>query len=542
MKRLLTCGWLVAAVMGCTQASLYTLEPPIVIETPPPVDQSATVNGSYCASSPESLVFPVKILLILDDSGSMATSDANFRRLTASQELINLLLPKEGIFFAVENFQNAQPMMLTNNPYFTRERGSLDAALSQGVHGPVGATPYNGALSLAHTALQADINENPETSSRTRYVVLLLSDGAPTDELGPPYPGILSVAKLIKELENGTNHAGEVTIHTAYLRDPNQASNSNSAQAGIDLLNEIARIGEGEFRNFENGEAIDFRNFDVSSLARDFRTYSPVMVTNLSARLTPDGYEADSDGDGLVDSLEKKIGTNPSKRDTDGDGCGDMIEYKYFRWDPLKPGRTASPRHCDCTDAEINGDKDGDYLNDCEERLLTLNDAKPDSDLSMSGDSAPDNMIDYLEMIYNLGRLKSDAGDDYDNDGLTNLNELVLHLDPSWDEGEQNREDYKYLYDIRPKPDSGNKDCYNFTVKNVTLISTLASDSHKANENVFLLYFAEGPQDNPYAENAIRVLRIVVTYDANAATGPTSEINPDQFQLLGLPNAQPNKP
>ena len=542
MKRLLTCGWLAVAVVGCTQASLYTLEPPITIETPPPMDQSATVNGSYCASSPESLIFPVKILIILDDSGSMATSDENFRRLDASKQLIDLLLPKDGIFFGIENFQNGQPQMLTNAPYFTHERSPLDSALSQGLHAPAGNTPYLGVLSLAHTALTADIQANPEMSTRTRYVVLLLSDGAPTDELFPPYPQIQDVAKMIKGLENGTIHAGEVTIHTAFVRSPANTSNSNNPQDGINLLTEIAKIGEGEFKNFENGEQIDFRNFDASSLSRDFRTYSPVMVTNITARLTPDGYEADSDADGLVDSLEKKIGTDPTKRDTDGDGCGDMIEYKYFRWDPLKPGRTSSPRHCDCTDQEIKSDKDGDFLNDCEERLLTLNDSKPDSDLSMSGDAAPDNMIDYLEMIYNLGRLKADAGDDYDNDGLTNLNELVLHLDPSWDEGDQKRDDYKYLYDIRPKPDSGNKDCYLFTVKNVTLVKTLASSDHKAGENVFLLYFAEGPQDNPYAENAIRILKMVVPYDANASTGPTMEINPDQFQLLGLPNPQPNKP
>ncbi len=54
----------------------------------------------------------------------------------------------------------------------------------------------------------------------------------------------------------------------------------------------------------------------------------------------------DTDGDGLTDREERRIGTNPRNADTDGDGLTDGAEYNTHRTDPLK------------------ADTDGDGLND----------------------------------------------------------------------------------------------------------------------------------------------------------------------------------
>ncbi len=45
----------------------------------------------------------------------------------------------------------------------------------------------------------------------------------------------------------------------------------------------------------------------------------------------------DSDGDGLTDEQEQKLGTNPNKADTDGDGLTDGSEVNVFHTDPLNP-------------------------------------------------------------------------------------------------------------------------------------------------------------------------------------------------------------
>jgi outer membrane protein OmpA-like peptidoglycan-associated protein len=49
------------------------------------------------------------------------------------------------------------------------------------------------------------------------------------------------------------------------------------------------------------------------------------------------GGDLDSDGDGLLDSQEADIGTDPFNPDTDGDGLNDGEEVNLYRTDPLNP-------------------------------------------------------------------------------------------------------------------------------------------------------------------------------------------------------------
>jgi hypothetical protein len=52
--------------------------------------------------------------------------------------------------------------------------------------------------------------------------------------------------------------------------------------------------------------------------------------------LSPVGVAFDSDGDGLLDDMEKRLGTNPNMKDTDGDGVDDNVELKNGT-NPLDP-------------------------------------------------------------------------------------------------------------------------------------------------------------------------------------------------------------
>ena len=49
------------------------------------------------------------------------------------------------------------------------------------------------------------------------------------------------------------------------------------------------------------------------------------------------GGEIDSDGDGLLDSEEAQIGTDPFNPDTDGDGLSDGEEVRTYKTNPLNP-------------------------------------------------------------------------------------------------------------------------------------------------------------------------------------------------------------
>lgn len=89
----------------------------------------------------------------------------------------------------------------------------------------------------------------------------------------------------------------------------------------------------------------------------------------------PGGGNPDTDGDGLRDKQEEKLGTDPNNPDTDGDGLLDGEEVKLYKTDPLNP------------------DTDGGGVNDGDE---VANGTDP---LDPTDDSPPF---------------------DYDNDGLTN--------------------------------------------------------------------------------------------------------------------------
>lgn len=63
------------------------------------------------------------------------------------------------------------------------------------------------------------------------------------------------------------------------------------------------------------------------------------------------GGDIDSDGDGLLDSEEAALGTDPFNPDTDGDGLSDGEEVRIYKTDPLNP------------DSDYDGLKDGAEVN-----------------------------------------------------------------------------------------------------------------------------------------------------------------------------------
>lgn len=128
-----------------------------------------------------------------------------------------------------------------------------------------------------------------------------------------------------------------------------------------------------------------------------------------------DGESADldTDGDGLSDSLEKEYGLDYRKADTDGDGLSDYQEL-YMTWtEPLLKDTDGNGI------SDADEDLDGDGLSNIEEITYGTHPAFTDTD--------GDNLTDGEEIL----EYKSDPlVEDTDGDGLDDYDDVVLGFSP----------------------------------------------------------------------------------------------------------------
>ena len=133
----------------------------------------------------------------------------------------------------------------------------------------------------------------------------------------------------------------------------------------------------------------------------------------------PPAVALDSDGDGLLDDDEIRLGTDPNNPDTDGDGLLDGEEIKAYGTNPLNPDTDGDG----LTDGEevrkyktnpLNPDTDGDGLLDGDEvKKFGTDPRNPDTD----GDGLKDG-----EEVVKFGTNPLDP--DTDNDGLKDGDEV----------------------------------------------------------------------------------------------------------------------
>ncbi|MFX1560699.1 MAG: hypothetical protein ACFFBL_08930, partial [Promethearchaeota archaeon] len=119
-------------------------------------------------------------------------------------------------------------------------------------------------------------------------------------------------------------------------------------------------------------------------------------------------FETDQDADGLSDAEELFLGTNPLLVDSDNDAMPDKYE---------------SDNGFDPTDPSDGGeDADSDGLSNAQEYTGGLN--------PFSADSDNDLIPDLWELENGLNPLEDDAALDFDQDGVSNLEEFLNDTDP----------------------------------------------------------------------------------------------------------------
>jgi len=206
---LLAAGLLASGLWSCSDAMLESRTDALSN-----LDDRLTLQGRVCTRPPNPSGFPVKVVVVIDESGSMCVSDPPGSQADSGfcqrREVLDII--PEGVteparvralkrlvrqFRAVNaqggnvqvsvapfetNVRNVWPPTTTGDR-FARPDNNIDNYI-EGLQSQLGkGTDYQGALSYAYSLISSDINavaqSNPELLPRTRYVVVFLTDGTP---------------------------------------------------------------------------------------------------------------------------------------------------------------------------------------------------------------------------------------------------------------------------------------------------------------------------------------------------------------------------
>lgn len=561
--------WLTLATAACTGTQLQTLG----FQAEAPIDRQVQLQGHICALGPNQVVSPIKILFMMDGSGSMTRSDPDNTRGQAIVQLIESLPDDPNIFFAVMVFRGADVYYLTGvptgtstfSPVTTYSPTQLDGLVNQiaiysnpasavGGNGPnTGNTDFVKPITSAYAMIDNDIainsvnNDGGVQVAPARYIAIFLSDGSPTLPEDP------QIFQAVTEFEGLDEVAESVTFNTVHI-SPVPGSLCEILDGGVgpgsiecnalifqedaERLQEMATLGNGQFRDFENMEPVNFLSFNIGTTRRSY-VIRDFYVANFSAPPNSPPDQADSDSDGLTDWLEldagyylklnSGVGLDPRDPDTDHDGFSDGVEWYMMTKEgaPLNP--TVFNIGCDPTLYHVDSDCDG--LWDCDEQLIGGIRTQVDTD----NDGAPDG----LEFRMGTQLTTFDTGFDPDSDGVLNGVELKLHTNPLVPDAQTLAEyGYQYLLEADGPVDPQGIQCYNFTVQNVMLAPTLDLGEGPGYNDLYLAY-SMVPEDNPSAPTIMRQLRYQgARYPQNGVKTPANGIitfQSDDFHDLCLP-------
>ncbi len=537
--------WAALLALSCTDAGLQPQGGDIVY-----VDDKLSITGHWCSSQPDEVAFPVKLLIVIDQSASLQCTDAGNNRLTALSQAGSSLDALPNVEFGVVGFSSWSRIT-----EFTPDWSvAADALAPEGdAGGP--ATDYQGALATTLSMLEQDmLDAGPAEVARTRYIVLFMSDGIPEprcnagcddgDEPPDSLYGVCNYTGEIDEEDYVDMHTqcpdynqedqilqkvadimalgdfygvGDISFNTVLLFAdeaeveevcPGAAEDFGYVRdEALPLMQAMATDGNGTFRDVNISTDIDFLDLDYESLQAPYDG-NEFFVLNTNTVPSENGPAMDSDGDGVPDSVEFDAGTDRLNRDTDGDHFSDLFEllYEHQGFDPLDadvPGAGCSS----------TSDRDGDGLLACEEDFIDTDDTLPDTD----GDRIPDG----VELRLGIDPTVHDVQVDHDFDGRLSGTEVRAGTHPQlYDEEDALLNQVRYSIDPGARGRDGSR-CYGFVFENITLVPTI-SDTADKGYNRILIYAEEEPAGLAGSRGRMHVACVEARYLGDTFKDPPS--------------------
>jgi len=258
-----------AATLSSTNLAPTPTPTPSLNPTPTPTPSPTPGNSQTCTTSTVNVENQVKILFVVDTSGSNASTPASrgvpatigtdnnkVWRLKTINDFINAYSSNPNFYFGLITFQGsaATPQIASGGQgIFSNDQSVVQQGITNFVNTPDGnSTPYRPALMMAQAMIAADLAKNP--SSTTAYVVVMISDGEPTDSLY--LKASTGITSLDSDVSSVTSVApSQISINTVYLFNPAAPSGSDTK-----YLQAIASTGDGAFVQASSEDTLSIEN------------------------------------------------------------------------------------------------------------------------------------------------------------------------------------------------------------------------------------------------------------------------------------------
>ena len=468
----------------------------------------------FCISKPVTIVPIVKIMFVIDTSGSNNTTDPNgLKRVNGISGLMEGLSRQEhtDYEYGVIIFEGRARSLINNmdsQPEFTDDLARVSTVIEEIKRNPAGGgTRYLPALEETKRVIDLDIQT--DLREDIRYMILFISDGQPMHE---------SIDKILSKTSSVVEESDrEVNLSTALY-------GSHSSSGPEELLIDMADRGNGHSVNFENDETWDLNlmlpvpNVIPWNLKQFF-------VYNLNAGFCMDGVVGvDSDVDGMCDRDEEFMNGlyadqlqaegksfDPANRFSFGDGYGDYFHWLRFKY----PGKTLPA-------CEDRSDEDHDLLTLCEEKEIRneLDTGEVRSANPKIFDTDKDGILDGIETyihfyrseghfsIYTAALDSRNAETFLDGEDENFLEQIKQHRNPWYPDEEA----LSYDTTLTSLLSRSEGNCYIlkqtvlpvYKTLEVKEGNTLAGWEHAANENVVMTYYIQVPWLNPQSVGILK--------------------------------------
>ena len=430
----------VVSLTGCTDAKLYhQVKPPIAADR-------LTLTGRVCTEDPEVQNFPVRLILLVDQSQGPLYSDFDpaQERLKVLNEIIQGALSRPEYSVAMIGYSGRAQRLAPLEGDFTRNPAELFNGVTQltlpgRCLGAEVCRDYQSGLKSINALISDDLaSMEPGVRAVTQYTILWMGSGrseplarnrdccAPADrtcrsadladQSSYTCQAELDI-DLIQTIRADTlaQGAGGFQLHMIHLTAESDPDiNRRMAQ----VFEQVAFAGGGRYARFGSANNIDPRSVLIFDRPSDLEA-AQILITNRSAAPRAGGLAPDSDRDGLSDEEELSGDTDPTLADTDDDGISDLIEARVGFSVEVRE----RPSVCEDLSVETwRSDRDLDGMNECEERLMGTDPSLMDSD----GDNLPDG----VELHRGTDHLNADSAKDFDEDGISNGDEILEGTDP----------------------------------------------------------------------------------------------------------------